>query len=202
MKTVSGLFNTYEEGKAAVRALENAHIDRDNISIISRQEDGDYVEESDAVEGAGTGAGIGALAGGAGGLLAGLGMLTIPGIGPVVAAGWLATTITGIAAGAVAGGAAGGIIGALTDSGVSRDEADVYAESLRRGGTLVTARVDDTMAPAAARILDQANRVDWTARREEYEASGWSGFSGNAVDGDPVRSTPRDPYASSSANRL
>lgn len=202
MKTVSGLFNTYEEGKAAVRALENAHIDRDNISILSRQEDGEYFEDSKTVEGAEAGAGLGALAGGAGGLLAGLGMLTIPGIGPVVAAGWLATTITGIAAGAVAGGAAGGIIGALTDSGVSREEADVYAESLRRGGTLVTARVDDAMAPAAARILDQANGIDWTARREEYEAGGWQRFRGDVTGDEALRSTPRDPYASTPTSRL
>lgn len=202
MKTVSGLFNTYEEGKAAVRALENAHIDRDNISLLSRQEEGDYLEDSKTVEGAEAGAGLGALARGAGGLLAGLGMLTIPGIGPVVAAGWLATTVTGIAAGAVAGGAAGGIIGALTEGGVSREEADVYAESLRRGGTLVTARVDDAMAPAVARILDQSNRIDWTARREEYEAGGWKGFRDGTMGDDPVRSTPRDPYASSSTSRL
>jgi hypothetical protein len=68
-------------------------------------------------------------------LLAGLGLLAIPGLGPVVAAGWLAST----ALGAVAGGAAGGLIGALTAAGVSQEDAHVSAEGIRRGGTLVTA---------------------------------------------------------------
>lgn len=176
MRTVTGLFDTYADGQAAVRALEAANIDRDNISIVSRDDDGVIRDEDGAVEGAEAGAGLGALAGGAGGLLAGLGMLTIPGIGPVVAAGWLASTITGLAAGAVAGGAAGGIIGALTDAGVSEDEASVYAEGVRRGGTLVTARVEDALAPTAARILDESRRVDWTTRRQEYTNSGWTGF--------------------------
>lgn len=179
MRTVTGIFDTYADGQAAVRALENANIPRDQISIVSRDEDGTVRNGDGAVEGAETGAGLGALAGGAGGLLAGLGMLSIPGVGPVVAAGWLAATVTGLAAGAVAGGAAGGIIGALTDAGVPEDEAHVYAESLRRGGTLVTARVDDAMAPAAARILDESNRVDWNVRRREYTESGWNSFDEN-----------------------
>lgn len=179
MRTVSGIFDTYADGQAAVRALEAANIPRDQISIMSRDDDGTVRDGDGAVDGAETGAGIGALAGGAGGLLAGLGMLSIPGVGPVVAAGWLASTITGLAAGAVAGGAAGGIIGALTDAGVPEDEANVYAESLRRGGTLVTARVEDAMAPSAARILDESKRVDWNARRQEYTESGWNRFDEN-----------------------
>ena len=72
-------------------------------------------------------------------LLAGLGLLAIPGVGPVVAAGWLVAT----AAGAAAGGLTGGIVGALTQAGVSDEDAQVYAEGVRRGGTLVTARVND-----------------------------------------------------------
>ena len=72
-------------------------------------------------------------------MLAGLGLLAIPGLGPVVAAGWLAST----ALGAAVGGAAGGLIGALTAAGVSKEDADIYAEGIRRGGTLVTARVPD-----------------------------------------------------------
>lgn len=185
MRTVSGIFDTYADGQAAVRALEAANIPRDQISIMSRDDDGTVRDGDGAVDGAETGAGIGALAGGAGGLLAGLGMLSIPGVGPVVAAGWLASTITGLAAGAVAGGAAGGIIGALTDAGVPEDEAHVYAESLRRGGTLVTARVEDAMAPTAARILDESKRVDWSARRQEYTESGWNRFDEN-LPYDPV----------------
>lgn len=83
------------------------------------------------------GAGIGAALGGAAGLLAGLGAFILPGIGAVVAAGWLASAL----AGAVAGGAAGGVVGALIEAGVSENDAEGYAESVRRGGTLVTIRV-------------------------------------------------------------
>jgi hypothetical protein len=67
---------------------------------------------------------VGAVVGGAAGLLAGIGLMAIPGVGPVVAAGWLVATLTG----AAAGGATGGIIGALTQAGVSKEDADVYAE--------------------------------------------------------------------------
>ena len=80
--------------------------------------------------------------GGAAGLLAGLGLMAIPGVGPVVAAGWLVSTLTG----AVAGGATGGVIGALTQAGISKEDADVYAEGLRRGGAVVSARVADNDA--------------------------------------------------------
>ncbi len=58
----------------------------------------------------------------------------------MVAAGWLASTAAGAAAGPVAGGAEGGIIGALTEFGVNEGDAHIYAEGLRRGGTVVTAR--------------------------------------------------------------
>ena len=85
-------------------------------------------------EDAGKGAGIGAAVGGVGGLLTGLGLMAIPGVGPVVAAGWLAATAAGAVTGAAVGGAAGGIIGGLTDAGVSEDDAHVYAEGVRRGG--------------------------------------------------------------------
>jgi hypothetical protein len=102
--------------------------------------------------GAGTGAGVGAAVGGVVGVLAGLGLLAIPGIGPVVAAGWLVS----LAAGAAVGGTAGGIIGALTQSGVSEDEAHTYAEGVRRGGTLVTARVPEADEGRYRAILDRS----------------------------------------------
>ena len=76
------------------------------------------------------------MSGGGAGLLAGLGMLALPGIGPVIAAGWLATAI----AGAVADGAAGGVIGALVEAGVSQKDAALYVEGVRRGGTLIAIR--------------------------------------------------------------
>lgn len=175
MRTVTGLFDDYSDASAAVSALESAGVRSDDISIVSNNADKRH-GESNAAEGAGTGAGIGAVIGGAGGLLTGLGLMAIPGVGPVVAAGWLAATAAGAAAGAVAGGAAGGIIGALTSSGVSERDAHVYAEGVRRGGTLVTAKVEEALVPEAEAILKRSNWVDPTERRTAYEQQGWTGF--------------------------
>lgn len=177
MKTVSGLFDNYDDAVSAVRAIEAAGVPRDDISIIANNTGEWYREEtSGAATGAETGAGIGAVAGGAGGLLAGLGLMAVPGVGPVVAAGWLVSTLAGAAAGAVVGGAAGGLIGALTDAGVPEQDAHVYAEGIRRGGTLVTARVDEGLQGTAEAILQRARRIDIETRRNDYTAQGWSRF--------------------------
>jgi hypothetical protein len=176
-KTVTGLFDHYSDATSAVEQLKAAGISDSDISIVSNNSDGRYKDnDNDAAEGAGTGAGIGAAVGGAGGLLTGLGIMAIPGVGPVVAAGWLAATAAGALAGAVVGGAAGGIIGALTDSGVDERDAHVYAEGVRRGGTLVTAKVDESRAAEAEAILQRSNWVDLPTRRSAYEGQGWRGF--------------------------
>ena len=83
------------------------------------------------------------------GALTGLGLMAIPGVGPIVAAGWLVATL----AGAAAGGATGGVIGALTQAGATPEEAEVYAESLRRGGAVVSVRVDDADRARVATIM-------------------------------------------------
>lgn len=175
-KTATGLYDDYADARAAVSALEARGIPSDDISIVSNNADDRYSNDTNAAEGAGTGAGIGAAVGGVGGLLTGLGIMAIPGVGPVVAAGWLAATAAGAAAGAVAGGAAGGLIGAMTQSGVSEEHAHVYAEGVRRGGTLVTARVEESLYPEAEAILRQSNWVDPTARRAAYAEQGWTRF--------------------------
>lgn len=177
MKTITGLFDDYTDASAAVSALEARGIPSSEISIVSNNV-GDHHKrgDSDAADSAGTGAGIGALVGGAGGLLTGLGIMAIPGVGPVVAAGWLAATALGAVTGAVAGGAAGGLIGALTDSGVPEEHAHVYAEGVRRGGTLVTARVEDSLQLEAEAILKRSNWVDPVERRQAYSEQGWTKF--------------------------
>ncbi|MBM7045500.1 MULTISPECIES: general stress protein [Rhizobium] len=182
MRTITGLYDSYDDAKAAVTALEDAGIPSDDISIVTNKANGVDVEGqgSRASEGAGTGAGIGALAGGAGGLLTGLGMLAIPGVGPVVAAGWLAATAAGAVAGAVAGGAVGGIVGAMVESGVPEEDANFYAEGLRRGGSVVTARVDESRAASAETILNGSRRVDVAARRASYVEQGWTRFDETA----------------------
>jgi hypothetical protein len=182
LRTITGLFDSHDQAEQAVRALQDAGISSDDISIVANNAEGSHgADDGDSVaEGAGAGAGVGAVVGGTGGLLAGLGMLAIPGVGPVVAGGWLIATAIGAVTGAAVGGAAGGIIGALTEAGVDERDAHVYAEGIRRGGTLVTARVDDNRADAAAAILRHANHVDIEARRRDYEAEGWEGFDENS----------------------
>ncbi|MDK1494693.1 hypothetical protein QN219_32790 [Sinorhizobium sp. 7-81] len=182
MRTVSALFDDYQDARKAVSELEAVGIPSDDISIVANNAGERYSDEaSGAATGAGTGAGLGAAGGGAIGLLTGLGLMAIPGVGPVVAAGWLASTAAGAAAGAVAGGAAGGIIGALTDSGVPEQEAHFYAEGIRRGGTLVSARVDEGRAPQVLAILQKSNWVDPTERRRAYTEEGWARFDGAAA---------------------
>ncbi|MCX5580495.1 general stress protein [Kaistia terrae] len=173
--TISGLFDTHADATAAVRDLQAFGIPHDDISVVASNVDAD-TDSSDVAVDASAGAGLGAAFGGLGGLLAGLGIVAIPGVGPVVAAGWLIATAAGAAAGAVVGGAAGGIVGALTDSGVPERDAHVYAEGVRRGGTLVTARVADDKSELARGILHNARAVDLERRRTDYETAGWTGF--------------------------
>jgi hypothetical protein len=177
--TVSGLFDTHADATAAVRDLQALGIARDDISVVASNVEND-VDASDVAVDASAGAGIGAAFGGLGGLLAGLGIVAIPGVGPVVAAGWLIATAAGAAAGAVVGGAAGGIVGALTESGVPERDAHVYAEGVRRGGTLVTARVADEKAELARGVLHDARAVDLERRRSDYETAGWTRFDPDA----------------------
>jgi len=177
VKTVTGLFDDYTDASSAVNALEAAGVPSDDISIVSNNAaDRHSTSQPGAATGAESGAGLGAVVGGAGGLLTGLGIMAIPGVGPVVAAGWLAATAAGALAGAVAGGATAGLIGALTGSGVSEEDANLYAEGVRRGGSLVTAKVDEALAPEAQAILKRSNWVDPAERRAAYNEHGWTKF--------------------------
>jgi len=199
MRTITGLFDDYDDASNAVSRLEAIGIPHSDISIVASNST-DWYDGGDSrtTEDAATGAGIGAALGGAGGLLTGLGLMAIPGVGPVVAAGWLAATAAGVVGGAVVGGAAGGIVGALTDSGVSERDAHVYAEGVRRGGALVTAKVENHLVAGAQEILGETNSVDLAERRRQYEAGGWTAFDANAdvydedeIAADRARSTNR-----------
>ena len=83
--------------------------------------------------------------------------------------------------GAIAGTATGGFVGALTETGVPEADAHVYAEAVRRGGTLLTVRstLGDEVTLEA---LNSANPIDPVARRAEYERDGWSRFDADARD--------------------
>ena len=186
-ETITALFDTFEEAKTAVANLETAGVPHADISLVANNAHGDHdhltkaMNAEEAAKDAGRGAGIGATVGGVGGLLTGLGIMAIPGVGPVVAAGWLIATAAGALGGAVVGGAAGGVVGALTKSGVREEDANVYAEGVRRGGALVTARVDDSLAPVARAALSHERAVDLGARREAYVSEGWTTFDEASV---------------------
>lgn len=179
--TISRLYDNHSDAQQAVRRLETAGVPHSDISLVANNSDGwfntdkkvdrDHDGVDDRAEGAGKGAGIGAGLGGAAGLLAGLGLLAIPGLGPVVAAGWLAAT----AVGAVAGAATGGIVGALTEAGVSEADAHSYAEGVRRGGTLVSARVADTDRSRLETVLDES-AVNLNDRSAAWQKTGWKSF--------------------------
>lgn len=168
-RTLTRSYDNYETARAVVEQLEAAGVSSSDISMVGRDE---TAETTNAAEGAGIGAGIG----GAAGLLAGVGLLAIPGIGPVVAAGWLAST----AAGAVAGAAAGGLVGTFVKEGHDKDEAEYYAETVRRGGSVVSVRAEPEQEAAVEAILDGAQPIDRTTREAEYRAGGWDRFDENA----------------------
>lgn len=179
--TISRLYDNYAAAQKAVQSLETAGVPHSDISIVANNSDSwfstdtkmdrDHDGVDDRAEGAGKGAGIGAGVGGTAGLLAGLGLLAIPGLGPVVAAGWLAATAVGAAAGA----ATGGIVGALTEAGVSKEDAHSYAEGVRRGGTLVSARVPDGDRARLEAVLNQS-AVNMRDRTAAWQKSGWKTF--------------------------
>lgn len=190
-RTITRLYDNRTDALEAAHELERMGIKDDDVSIIASNKDSWYDAKGgikdrdgdgrdDRVEGLTKGAATGGVLGAGAGLLAGLGLLAVPGIGPVVAAGWLATTLTGAAAGAVAGGAVGGLVAALTDAGVPEEEAHVYSEGVRRGGTLLTVRVDDDRASQVEAALGRYRPTDIRARRTEYQSGGWTRFDPNA----------------------
>jgi stress response protein YsnF/uncharacterized membrane protein len=189
-KTVAALFEERSEAYSAVQELVDHGFVRDDISVMVHDESKreGYTKTHDDMRGTAQGAGIGAALGGAGGLVVGLTSLTIPGLGPVIAAGPLATALLGAAGGA----AAGGLIGALTDMGIPEEHAHYYGEGVRRGGVLVTIATTDEMAGQAVSILSHHNPVDLSRRAEEWRKSGWTRF-------DPQNEPYRAPVGAGAA---
>lgn len=190
-KIVTRLFDSFTDAEHAVLELERMGVPHGDISLVSHKSDKrhegvkareprDHTASEASTRDAGVGAATGGVLGAAGGALAGLGLLAIPGLGPVIAAGWLASAAVAALAGAAVVGAAGGLVGALTHAGVSQEEADVYAEGVRRGGTLVSAKVDDDKLAAAEAALNAIPYVDVASRGAAYRQSGWSKFDPQA----------------------
>jgi len=178
VKTVVGLYDRFEDAQQVVRALIDGGFRQDDINLIARDEKGEYSrylqshegEMEEKKEGIATGAGAGAVLGGIGGLLVGLGALAIPGIGPVIAAGPILAAL----AGAGVGAAVGGLVGALVEMGVPEDQANRYVEGIRRGGTLVSVRTDDTNSSRAVDIMNRFNPIDINRQAREWQGQEWA----------------------------
>ena len=206
-RTLARMYDSYDDAKAVVHELESSGVPHSEISLVANADAHGRTSGTSAVTGAGAnaldpadrddtdssaggkrGALLGGVLGGGAGLLAGIGALAIPGVGPVVAAGWLVATLAGVGVGA----ASGGLVGSLTGAGVSRDEAHVYAEGVKRGGSLVTVRADEAEASRVEAILARRSPTDWQQRRSSYGPE-WKGFdevSTPSPDGRVTSSAP------------
>jgi uncharacterized membrane protein len=180
MNTKVGLFDNYSSADRAVQALEDYGVDGSHISVVTR--DNDTIERGTSA--AGTGVATGAATGGLIGLLTGLSPLVIPGIGPVIATGTiasaLATTLGMTAVGAGLGAIAGGLLGTLIDLGFSREQAEFYAEGVKRGGVLVSVETDTEDEEQVSEILHGAGAVDMDTRRRTWQDEGWTSFDEEA----------------------
>jgi hypothetical protein len=185
VKTIVGSFDRRDDADRAARALREAGFLESDINFIANdaRRDGETrvvgkgIVDKDDMSGAATGAVAGGALGGAAGLAASLMGLAIPGIGPILAAGPIVAALVGAGAGA----AAGGLIGSLTDLGVEPERAEIYAESVRRGGTLLAVRTDESRSDEATAILREAGAVDIDKRVEQWRATGWTGFDPKAA---------------------
>jgi hypothetical protein len=189
-KTVVALFDSFANAKAATLAALDGGAAADRIALFANSIAGDhptlatnpayakeeYTNESERQPGAVTGAEFGIGLGGAAGIVLAASSVVIPGIGPLAAFGTLAVA----AAGAAGGGIVGGIIGALTGHGVTDRDAHLYAEGVRRGGTLMTVVTDDDAVDQITRIAKTHGAVDIGKRGENWIAEGWVSFDLNA----------------------
>lgn len=183
-RTAVGYFRDRASADRAYDALMQNGFDRDDVSVIGRGAEGrtGLADDGDQAKGAATGA----AAGGILGLLIGAAALAIPGIGPIVAIGPLAASLTGAAAGAATGAVVGGVAGALTQAGVPEDEARYYEERFRTGGILLVVRTSDERHGEARTLLD---RYGAETRGHNVQAVGREAL---ANDPGALRPTPPD----------
>jgi hypothetical protein len=160
-KSVFGVYTSHEACEDALVGLRSGGFSSSDISILLPENLGSRVlvteKETKAPEGTATGAGSGAVIGGALGWLAGIGALAIPGLGPFIAAGPIMAALAGIGAGGVVGGVVGGLIGL----GIPEFEAKRYEARLRKGGILLSVHCDTSEEIKRAKaILEQTAAED------------------------------------------
>lgn len=166
-----GVFSNRRDAENALHELKASGFNMNRVSVIAR--DADRNEEiagaevskkigNKADKGAGVGAVSGGALGGLTGLLVGLGTLAIPGIGPVMLAGEVATALATTAAGTAIGAASGGLIGGLVGLGIPEKEAKAYSDRVHQGDYLVIVDgTDDEIRRAEAVLNHQNGLQDW-----------------------------------------
>jgi len=156
-----GIFHTRGQAENAVDRLVAAGFRTEDISVLLPENVGtkDFAHEKNtkAPEGTTTGAVTGGVVGGTLGLLAGIGALAIPGLGPFIAAGPIMATLAGVGA----GGAVGGLVGALVGMGIPEYEAKRYEGRVKEGGILMSVHCDNgDWTKKAKELLEQAGAED------------------------------------------
>jgi len=152
----TAVFGIYQNQKQATRTVDDllgARFSSDDISVLLSDNQGtkDFAHEKSTKAPEGTTAGVttGGVIGGTLGLLAGIGVLAIPGIGPFIAAGPIMAALAGLGV----GGAVGGVIGALVGMGIPEYEAKRYEGHIKAGGILLSVHCDTSEEIARAKDL-------------------------------------------------
>lgn len=156
-KTVIGIAGNRMRAESAVDQLGAAGFNMSDVSVLFPDKEGtrDFAHEKNtkAPEGAIAGVGAGGAVGGTLGLLAGIGALAIPGLGPFIAAGPIIAAMSGAAAGA----AVGGITGALVGMGIPEIEAKQYEGKINNGNILVSVHTESGKEIDRAKEILKAN---------------------------------------------
>ena len=161
---VTAVFDSQTQAEQAVTALRQLGVSDAQLSVVARHGDtatatgGGSAATAAHDDNAGERAGKGMLAGAGAGALFGLAALAIPGVGPFITAGWLASAlgVTGgaIAAGAIVGGTSGAIAGALAKAGYDENEANYYGSAVEQGGVIVAVDTSgSTVGPTEVRSV-------------------------------------------------
>jgi hypothetical protein len=166
--SVFGIVKSHSQAEQIVEGLQEAGFPVSEISILLPDDQGKHdighVKATKAPEGATTGATAGGVTGGVLGLLAGIGALAIPGVGPFIAAGPIMAALSGTAIGATTGGVVGGLIGL----GIPEIEAKRYEDKLKAGNYLIAVHAGD------GDEKDRAKEIFKNAGAEDISASSMS----------------------------
>jgi hypothetical protein len=187
-KRATGTFSNHQEAKVALHELRDNGFNMDQISIIGnhidRNSDMAGVKQSEHIsdldnkvgEGVATGAASGGAVGGLTGLLVGLGLVAIPGIGPIMLAGATATALATTLTGGAIGATAGGLIGALVGLGIPKDRAKVYSDRIDQGDYLVMVDGSEQEILQAEAIFKRYGIHEWGI----YDSANVSSRTGTA----------------------